>query len=198
MHFALSIWVWFYFVLFCVFVLGNETGNYREHCGSLHAERSLTNTLWMPCVTNYPSYTNVWVFLGADAKKMTNLWQKRHMSNEPLLSSTASSIIDIHTKWGGDPRTEALTLPGEGKENTSRRDDLLSGVLEKDLEILLVYKEVQGSFEGRNRMSIGKSKWLERAEMAGVSGWSGRRREQSAMRFERLVRPGWGEPEIPS
>lgn len=37
----------------------------------------------------------------------------------------------------GTQRSEELTLPGKGKENSNRRDDLLSVILEKDPAILV-------------------------------------------------------------
>ena len=84
--------------------------------------------------------------LGADAKKMTKAafthtpGQKSHMSNEPLPWSMMSTILERCTKCCGDPEDRETNTAWRGKENPNSRNDLLRGILEKDLETLLVYK----------------------------------------------------------
>ena len=61
---------------------------------------------------------------------------KRCMSNESLLLSTMSNTIEICTKCCADFKERNQHCWGRSRKLT-RRDDLLSVVLERDLEILV-------------------------------------------------------------
>lgn len=86
-----------------------------------------------------------------------------------------STILERSTKCCGDPEDGGTNTAWGGKENANGRDDLLSGILEKDLKTLLVYQVVKDN--SKSGISTEKSKCQVRAEKAGVSGCFGRRQE---------------------